>query len=94
MFMIHIPQSGYHWFIRLWPCISDLHTTHLELGQYLAISMNLDDNIVLIRICVVGQPWYSCSELGCRSTGQVINPAPGACFILKLISLAQLSLAQ
>ena len=36
-----------------------------------------------------GQSWYSGSKLYCRSTGQAIDPAPGASFIPKFISFAQ-----
>ena len=37
----------------------------------------------------VGQPWHSGRTQDCRSTGQAINPAPGAWFILKFLSLVQ-----
>ena len=34
--------------------------------------------------------WYSGSAMDFWATGQAIDPAPGACFIPKFISLAQI----
>ena len=44
----------------------------------------------ILCVCGGGYPWYSGSAMGCRSTGRVVNPAPGALFIIKFISLAQI----
>ena len=92
---------SYSWLGNLWDIIESFYFSYQATNYISEIDvvqkvLGLDSNgwnisaisvVWMIFVCYYcGQLWHCGGMLDCRSTGWVVNPAPGACFIPKVIS--------